>query len=110
MIIELIPARDMVRLHLVIPSEALEDDDSFAPNIRFLPPEPTNAITGWECGNHFASGWCSEEMDKWSHAGREAVAFEDRRDAYYKYQEVYQGLYPAFNCCWRPNWHGRAGS
>ena len=108
MIIELIPLETWFGYISSFRAKPWRDDDSFAPNIRFLPPEPTNAITGWECGNHFASGWCSEEMDKWSHAGREAVAFEDRRDAYYKYQEVYQGLYPAFNCCWRPNWHGES--
>jgi peptide/nickel transport system substrate-binding protein len=108
MIIELIPLETWFGYISSFRAKPWRDDDSFAPNIRFLPPEPTNALTGWECGNHFASGWCSEEMDKWSHAGREAVDFEERKDAYYKYQEVYQGLYPAFNCCWRPNWHGES--
>ena len=108
MIIELIPLETWFGYISSFRAKPWRDDDSFAPNIRFLPPEPTNALTGWECGNHFASGWCSEEMDKWSHAGREAVEFEDRKAAYYKYQEVYQGLYPAFNCCWRPNWHGES--
>lgn len=108
MIIELIPLETWFGYISSFRAKPWRDDDSFAPNIRFLPPEPTNALTGWECGNHFASGWCSEEMDMWSLAGREAVDFEDRKDAYYKYQEVYQGLYPAFNCCWRPNWHGES--
>ena len=83
-------------------------DDAFAPNIRFLPPEPSRALTGWECGNHFVSGWCSAEMDKWSLAGREASDPLVRKDAYFKYQEAYQKEFPAFNCCWRPNWHGES--
>ena len=108
MIIELIPLETWFGYISSFRAKPWRDDDSFAPNIRFLPPEPTNALTGWECGNHFASGWCSEEMDRWSLAAREAVDFEDRKAAYYQYQEVYQGLYPAFNCCWRPNWHGES--
>ena len=108
MIIELIPLETWFGYISSFRAKPWRDDDSFAPNIRFLPPEPTNAITGWECGNHFASGWCSEEMDKWSQAGREAVDVEERKAAYFKYQEVYQPLFPAFNCCWRPNWHGES--
>ena len=108
MIIELIPLETWFGYISSFRTKPWRDDDSFAPNIRFLPPEPTRALTGWDCGNHFASGWCSEEMDKWSLAGREAVDFEERKAAYFKYQEVYQPLFPAFNCCWRANWHGES--
>jgi len=108
--VELIPLETWFGYISSFRTKPWRDDDSFAPNIRFLPPEPSRAITGWECGNHFASGWCSEEMDKWSQAGRAAMENDDRREAYYKYQEVYQPLYPAFNCCWRPNFHGESRS
>jgi peptide/nickel transport system substrate-binding protein len=83
------------------------DTNMFSTNIRFLPPEPDIPITSWTCGNHFASGWCDEEMDMWTVRGRQAVDPAERREAYFKVQELWNEKVPAIPFGYRSIHHGQ---
>jgi ABC-type transport system substrate-binding protein len=83
------------------------DHDGFTyPNIRFTTTEPNNTLVGWECGKHWASNFCDEELDSYSVAGRQTYDPAARKDAYFKYQTRYNAIIPAFNWAMRSITHG----
>ena len=83
------------------------DHDGFTyPNIRFATTEPDATVVGWECGKHWASNFCDEELDSHSVAGRSTFDPAARRDAYNKYQHRYREIIPAFNWAMRSITHG----
>ena len=82
-------------------------DDSMAAVISFRDTEPAKTLTGFVCNKHWSYKFCEPELDEWITKGKESTDFLQRQEAYYKLQEVYQPLYPAFTCCWRAQGHGR---
>ena len=78
------------------------------PNISFRNTEPSGTLASWQCGGHWSSHYCDEELDTYIKQGLESTDFLKRQEAYYNYQVRAQEVIPSFVCCWRSVGHGRS--
>jgi ABC-type transport system substrate-binding protein len=72
-----------------------DEVNGFAVNISVNPPEPGVALASWGCHTHFGSHFCDEELAK---AGKDGASSSDlnvRKDAYARYQDIWQKDVPA---------------
>lgn len=81
-------------------------DNAMAPNISFRTTEPADTLTSWQCGRHWSSHYCDEQLDGFITEGLGGTDFAARQDAYYKYQVRAQEIIPSYVCCWRAVGHG----
>jgi ABC-type transport system substrate-binding protein len=81
-------------------------ENAMAPNISFRTTEPADTLTSWQCGRHWSSHYCNEELDEYINEGLAGVDFAARQEAYFKYQVKAQEVIPSFVCCWRAVGHG----
>ena len=83
-----------------------QTENMMAPNISFRTTEPTDTLASWECGGHWASHYCNEELDVFIKQGRESSDFLVRQKAYFGYQEKAQEVIPSYVTSWRAVGHG----
>jgi ABC-type transport system substrate-binding protein len=72
-----------------------DEVNGFAVNISVNPPEPGVALASWGCHTHFGSHFCDEELAK---AGKDGASSSDlnvRKEAYARYQDIWQKDVPA---------------
>lgn len=81
------------------------DGNAFTVNISVTPPEPAIPLASWGCRTHFGSHFCSEELAAAAAAGGRAFDIEERKKAYFTYQDIWQREVPAIITCARAFTH-----
>jgi peptide/nickel transport system substrate-binding protein len=72
-----------------------DEGNGYAVNISVNPPEPGMPLAMWGCHTHFGSHFCDEELAKAARDGASSSDLTKRKEAYARYQDIWQKDVPA---------------